>query len=126
MENKVNKIKEDLQQFIGSQTFYSLSLFSTKFTEGIKYLIEEAQCLWLVLDVSAICKSPVNQSYFVVIDFKKLSEKEQKEKGYAALMTYDDGNGNVFYKAHYPFTDFPLDEIKLYFVHDTLMLPSEY
>ncbi|UGU15434.1 hypothetical protein LS482_17340 [Sinomicrobium kalidii] len=126
MINKANKIKENLRQFIGSPVFYSLSLLNTKFTEGIKYLIEEAQCLWLVIDVSAICKSPINTDYFVCINLKKLSKKEQKEKGYAALITYDDGNGNVFYEAHYNYTDFPLDEIRLYFVNDTLMLPSEY
>ncbi|WP_394343968.1 DUF6876 family protein [Subsaximicrobium wynnwilliamsii] len=39
---------------------------------------------------------------------------------------YSDGNNTVLEKHGYLVTDFPLDELRLYFVDDTLMLPSEY
>ena len=46
--------------------------------------------------------------------------------GYEAEIVYSDGNDNILEKHGYRATDFPLDELRLYFVNDTLMLPSEY
>ena len=37
-----------------------------------------------------------------------------------------DSNGNVVYTQEIPFTDFPLDEVKLYFANNVIHLPSEY
>ena len=36
------------------------------------------------------------------------------------------GNGNPVYTQEIPFTDFPLDEVKLYFANNVIHLPSEY
>jgi hypothetical protein len=43
-----------------------------------------------------------------------------------AQLTCDDGNGNVVYAKRIPFTDFPLEEISLYYCDKTILLPSEY
>ena len=43
-----------------------------------------------------------------------------------AALTCDDGNGNILHTQEIAFTDFPLDEIKLYFTDNTILLPSEY
>jgi hypothetical protein len=43
-----------------------------------------------------------------------------------ATLTCDDGNGNAVYSKRIPFTDFPLDEISLYYCNKTILLPSEY
>lgn len=43
-----------------------------------------------------------------------------------ALLTCEDGNYNVFYKKKITYTDFPLDEIKIFFVNNVILLPSEY
>ena len=34
---------------------------------------------------------------------------------HSATVIYDDGNHNIVYTQHIEYTDFPLDEIKLYF-----------
>lgn len=65
-------------------------------------------------------------NYFVTIDFKRLPEDEQDVTGYEAEIIYTDGNDTVLEKHGYRVTDFPLDELRLFFVNDTLMLPSEY
>jgi hypothetical protein len=44
----------------------------------------------------------------------------------SATVLCDDGNGNVVYTQEIPFTDFPLDEVKLYFANNVIHLPSEY
>jgi len=44
----------------------------------------------------------------------------------SATVFCDDGNGNPIYTQEIPFTDFPLDEMKLYFANNVIHLPSEY
>jgi hypothetical protein len=43
-----------------------------------------------------------------------------------ATLTCDDGNGNIVFTKEIEHTDFPLDEIKLYFANNVVHLPSEY
>ena len=126
MKAQVNEIKEGLQHFHGSEMLYQIPLIRTRFTNGLKYLANVAECFWLITDVSVIAKSLLNRSHFITIDFKRLSEDEQDFTGYEAEIIYSDGNGNIFEIHRYNFTDFPLDELRLYFVDNTLMLTSEY
>lgn len=126
MNDKVNKLKAGLQHFIGSETFYKIPLIGTQFTDGIKYLVDTAECFWLVTDASVIAKSLSHRSHFISIDFKRLSEKEREENQCEALINYSDGNGNIYETHRYHVTDFPLDELRLYFINDTLILPNEY
>jgi hypothetical protein len=126
MKAQVNEIKEGLQHFQGSEMLYQIPLIRTRFTNGLKYLANVAECFSLITDTSVIAKSLLNRSHFITIDFKRLSEDEQDYTGYEAEIIYSDGNGNVFETHQYNFTDFPLDELRLYFVDNTLMLPSEY
>jgi hypothetical protein len=126
MNTKVNEIKEGLQHFHGSEMFYKIPLIGTRFTNGLKYLANVAECFWLITDASVSAKSLMNRSYFITIDFKRLSAEEREEKQCEAIITYSDGNDNVFETHKYNVTDFPLDELRLFFVDNTLMLPSEY
>lgn len=48
------------------------------------------------------------------------------KNGRTATLTCDDGNGNVVYSKAIECTDFPLDEVSLYFTDHTILLPSEY
>lgn len=126
MNNKANEIKAGLQRFCGSEMFYQLPLIQTRFTEGLEFLAKTAECFWLITDTSVIAKSLMNQSYFITIDFKRLSEQEREEQQCEAIITYGDGNGRILETHRYNVADFPLDKLRLYFVNDTLMLPSEY
>jgi hypothetical protein len=45
---------------------------------------------------------------------------------FARSDTCDDGNGNIVFTKEIEHTDFPLDEIKLYFADNVIHLPSEY
>lgn len=126
MSDKVREIKEGLQHFNGTEMFYRIPLTRTRFTDGLKYLANTAECFWLITDTSVIAKNLMQKSSFITIDFKRLTEKEQAEKECEATITYSDGNDNIFETHRYGFTDFPLDELRLFFVNDTLMLPSEY
>nr|WP_019038315.1 DUF6876 family protein [Psychroflexus tropicus] len=68
----------------------------------------------------------MGKSEFITIDFKRLSKAEQIKSITEAVILYSDGNNNLLEKHGYFAMDFPLDELRLFFVNDTLMLPSEY
>lgn len=123
---QVNAIKEGLQHFHGTEMFYQIPLLRTRYTDGLKYLAEIANCFWLITDTSVIAKSLMDRSEFITIDFKRLSNERQEATGYEAEIIYTDGNDTVLERHGYRVTDFPLDELRLYFVNDTLLLPSEY
>ena len=126
MKAQVNEIKEGLQHFHGTKMFYQIPLIRTRFTDGLKYLADVADCFWLITDTSVIAKNLIPRSEFITIDFKRLSEERQDFTGYEAEIIYTDGNDNILEKHGYRVTDFPLDELRLFFVNDTLMLPGEY
>ncbi|MCF6348059.1 MAG: hypothetical protein L3J20_07150 [Flavobacteriaceae bacterium] len=126
MKTNINTLQETLQHFNGTEHFFQLSLIRTRFTDGIKYLANMAECFWLVTDTSVIAKSLMDKSYFITIDFKRLSKKESEAQGCEAIITYGDGNDTILETHRYNITDFPLDELRLFFINNTLMLPSEY
>ena len=126
MKNTANEIKEGLTHFHGSELFYQIPLLQTRFTNGVKYLANVAECFWLITDASVIAKSLMDKSYFITIDFKRLDKEEQKNVGCEAIIYYGDGNDNILQTHKYNCTDFPLNELRLFFVNNTLMLPSEY
>jgi len=43
-----------------------------------------------------------------------------------ATLSCEDGNTNVVFTKEIEFTDFPCDEITLWFANDVILLPSEY
>ena len=118
------ELQSHLSQFNGSSRIYKIGLFGTLYTEGIRYLVHAAECHWLVTDVSVMGKSLMEKSYFVTVDFKK--QKPNKPNEPVAIITYGDGNNNILEQQSYGYTDFPLDKLRLFFVNNTLMLPSEY
>ncbi|MFL1010987.1 DUF6876 family protein [Flavisericum labens] len=126
MKTKVNTLQESLQQFCGTEQIFQLPLIQTRFTDGVHYLAQKAACFWLITDASVFAKSLMDKNHFITIDFKRLSEAEKIEKGCEAIISYGDGNDTILETHRYSVTDFPLDELRLYFVNNTLMLPSEY
>jgi len=128
METQLNpqELKQELANFCGTESFHKIRLTDTIFTDGIKYLAYTVKCFWLVTDASVIAKSLLNRCSFITIDFKMLSDELQDAMGYEAVIEYSDGNDNVLETHKYHTTDFPLENIRLFFTNNTLMLPSEY
>lgn len=115
-----NELIANLSQFTGTEKFYSITSRHL-LTDGTKYLAEQAQCFWL-MDAIASHLPKQFHDYFAVVTLKVV--------GTSAILTLDDGNGNVFALQHIEYTDFPLDQIKLYCGFDgehwAIMLTSEY
>ena len=112
----------DLRQFTGSENWYRHAINSNVlFTDGAKYVADQGGAYWL-LDAIAIAQryeKRVAAEPFQVWTLRVRSAR-------TATLVCDDGNHNIVYTQHVEFTDFPLDEITLYFTNNVIYLPSEH
>ncbi|MFZ7155081.1 MAG: DUF6876 family protein [Bacteroidota bacterium] len=113
---------QDLEQFKGTEQWYRFNplMKNVLATEGAMYLAKNAKAYWLLDIVASLKLVPkCAEEAFIVC-------KLEKKPNDSATFKAEDGNNNVLYVQEIPYTDFPLNEIKLFFTGDVVMLPSEY
>jgi len=127
------KLKNELRHFTGSETWHKWSVLYPKFllTDGAKFLADEAQCYWLMDIIGSYQKRLLPNEAFQVWKLTVYTEPiESAHHNIAASVICEDGNNHTLIQQYIEFTDFPLNEIKLYFIWDgdcgTILLPSEY
>lgn len=113
------QIKDGLLQFTGTFYYYKHA-FGIVYTDGIKYLVEECQCYWLIDVVASYqFEQKVKKMDFQV--FKLLVNDDK-----SAVINIEDGNYNIIATQEIEFTDFPLDSIEIWFSNSVVYLPSEH
>ncbi|MDA2935403.1 hypothetical protein MYX82_13855 [Acidobacteria bacterium AH-259-D05] len=111
-------LEDKLFQFHGTEDYYPHFL-GLVYTDGIKFLAEEAQCYWLI-DIVASYQPKLKQVPFQLWELKV-------EKDNSAVVTVREDSGKpALISQEIPYTDFPLEKIKLYYCDNVLMLPGEY
>lgn len=136
VDQKAEFEKQDIQQslaeFHGTENLTRISAFAPQFlcTDGVKFLADRCKSYWLLdLIVSWQTKSKVRAEPFQVWELHKGSRRD-------ALITCTDGREDSLElcRQHVQYTDFPLDEVKLYLEYGgldpetpawILMLPNE-
>lgn len=114
------EMRTELAYFTGSEKFYK-AYPKVILTDGIKFLADRAGAYWLIDLVFAYQSDrKVKQEPFQVYELS-VDLKTKKAK-----MVCTDGNENILRTQNIPFTDFPLESIKMYYTNETLLLPSEY
>ncbi len=113
---------QTLNQFTGTTQYFRIGPRHL-LTDGAYYLAQQAGCYWLMEEIALHLTELGTQDWFVVVT---VSVKETGE----AVLTYSDGLGGERACQTIPYTDFPIDSIRLYACWDTrhwvIMLPSEY
>jgi len=114
---------EDLRQFTGSEHIYRHVLApNVVYTDGVKYVAETAGAYWLIDEIAfSQMMKPIQKEEFQVW---KLVKKDKNSC--QAILSCEDGNDNQIYSKEIGWTDFPLDEISLWYTNNTILLPSEY
>ena len=116
------EIKKQLQQFHGTGNYHKHSLangISILLTDGASFIREKGNCFWLFDFIVAYqTHKQIREQIFQVW-------KLQKENS-SWKISCEDGNKNIIYSRKIEFSDFPLDEISIWFVDGVAMLPSEY
>jgi hypothetical protein len=120
-ETKKTLDEAELANFTGSENWFKHWLGKALYTDGVKYVADGAGAYWLIDEIAINQTRPkVRAEEFQVWT---LTTDLQKRK---ATLTCDDGDGHVVFTKRIDFTDFPLAEIKFYYVDNTILLPNEY
>ncbi|MEY9638748.1 hypothetical protein ABIF66_007002 [Bradyrhizobium japonicum] len=115
------KAHADLKQFTGSEQVFRHSLMrSMTYTEGVQFLAETGGAYWLIDKVATLQLEPKVQAE----DFQSWKLKVAQDR--TAVLTCDDGNGNIVHSERLDWTDFPLDEVELWVEGNVILLPSEH
>ena len=113
----------NLEQFTGTENYYQHWL-GIHYTDGVKYLADEAAAHWLIDAIASWQSSPqVKQDRMLQeIQFWKLRVNSDQ----SATLTCERDSDDVALTQEIEFTDFPLEEVRLYLSNGVLLLPSEY
>jgi hypothetical protein len=114
--------KNDLAQFTGSENWYRHGINrNVLYTDGAQHVAEHGGAYWLLDEIAII--QPYDKAV-AAEEFQvwKLALRPDR----TATLTCEDGNGNIVFTKEIEHTDFPLDEITLYFTNNVIHLPSEY
>jgi hypothetical protein len=95
------------------------SLFDKRPTSSV--CADQGGAYWL-LDEIALAQRGNSRVAAEEFQVWKLAVKPDR----TATLTCDDGNGNIVASKAIPFTDFPVNEIELWFENNTIYLPSEH
>ena len=114
----------ELNQFSGTSELYRHWLKAFSYTDGVKYLADQASAHWLI-DAIASHQTKQLLSDEMLKEFQIWRLVVNMEEKTARLICERDTE-DVVLTQDIPFTDFPLPEVKLFLVAKVLMLPSEY
>ena len=110
------QIRYKLSQFTGTENLYH-HWTGYRYTDGIKAMADMCEAYWLI-DL-ALSYAPEIKDNFAKWTFKPVSDGE-----FTAIAT--DGEEELF-RQEKIISDFPLKEgVSMFFIDDTLLLPSEY
>ena len=123
-QTNASDIEAGLRQFCGSERRYPHWTKLLDYTEGVQWLAEQAGAYWLIDLIASHQTLPrVRSERFQVWQIER-----QGEQG-AIVTCHDDLPGSLLSDQCLEYTDFPLQQLKLYVCGDrprVLMLPSEY
>jgi len=113
--------EENLANFYGSEHFYRFH--HMVITDGVKFLMDNGAA-WL-MDIIWSYQGIKKLQTPMLRDFQLWTLKVNLEKKTAVVTCRADSNIPPAITQKIPYTDFPLEEIKLYVENDTILLPSE-
>ncbi|MGA2044139.1 MAG: DUF6876 family protein [Roseiarcus sp.] len=120
--------REDLDQFLEMGHLHRRGpISSVVYTDGVKYLADEADANWLIDEIVRAQRRPkVAGEAFQTWKLKVEPSQQAVLICRRPAPAGEDGADEVVFKKRIDFTDFPLDEVSLYCVKGMLMLPNEY
>jgi hypothetical protein len=119
------ELKRNLNMFTGTEAYHRTGS-RTRSTDGVVYLAQKAGCFWLLDIVDSVMHLITEEFAFADL---KVTEDERGRRGEVLIHNGHDEESpayRVFHRQKIDYTDFPLDEIRLYVQNGIILLPSEY
>ncbi len=115
----------ELNNFSGTERYYRI-MPNVLMTDGAKFVADKAGAYWLMTAIASYLPEFTNKETFIVANLKVT----RTATACIALLKLDDGNDNLLAEQFIEYTDFELDEFKLYACYNgdvwVIMLPKEY
>lgn len=111
------ELKNNLQQFIGTEYYHRLSILKVLATDGVRYFCDKAKAYWLFDEIASFITFKTKEPFVVV----KINCADNK-----CTILYEDGNCKKLHEEKIPYTDLPEGEWKFYAIDKIVLLPSEY
>lgn len=118
----MSNLQTELAYFTGTENWHRFNplMRNVLATDGVMHLAEKGEAFWLLDIIGSLKLVPkCANAPFITCILKK------KDDG-SATFTATNGNKTTLYTQEISYTDFPLDEITLYFIDNVILLPSEY
>lgn len=112
------ELKDELQQFYGTTRYYK-NFTGLRFTDGVKYLADHAECYWLI-DLVGSYQPQLRDVPF------QLWRVEVRDDDSGLVTMVEDTGQPIKIKQEIPFTDFPLSEFEFFCIDNVMLLKSEY
>ena len=115
----------ELNNFSGTERYYRITPDSV-ITDGAKFVADKGGAYWLMTAIASYLPNLTEKERFIVATLQVTRTATSSH----AILKLDDGNENVLAQQYIEYTDFELDEIKLYACYNgemwVIMLPREY
>jgi hypothetical protein len=115
----------ELNNFSGTENYYRI-MTDAVITDGAKFVADKGGAYWLITAIASYLPKFTQKETFIVATL----HVTRTATASTALLKLDDGNDNILAEQFIEYTDFPLDEFKLYACYNgdmwVLMLPKEY
>ena len=115
--------ESDLAQFSGTDNWYEHQS-RMLYTDGVKFMAERGGAYWLIDAIASYQRDRRIRTNHMLLEFQLWELKVKDNKATLTLRT-DTGEPATITQ-RIPYTDFPLESIKLYVENNTLLLPSEH
>lgn len=119
---EADEIRASLAAFTGTTSYYRHWTNLVRLTEGVHYLVETAKCHWLVDAIALAQPRALPDSWLREIQFWELFVRPDR----SATLVCSRDSEDVAFRRHIPFTDFPMDYVRLYVEGGVILLPSEH
>ncbi len=121
-----NEFEAALAQFIGTEQYYRHWTGHILYTDGVKFLADEAGAYWLIDAIASYQHRIGSSSHYAGLQGFQLWTLTRNKGDRAVLTCQADSNQPVLVTQEIEYTDFPLPAIKLYVEGNVLLLPSEH
>lgn len=116
------KLRE-LDQFTGGDRQYIHPISGIRYTEGIRFLAEHADCYWLIDAIASYQRELMKIR--ALREFQCWDLKVNPDKS-CVLTCREDTDIQPVVRQEIEYTDFPLAEISVWVEQGVLVLPSEH
>jgi len=119
MDNKLTK--EELNDFSGTEHYYHNLIGNFNYTDGVKFLADKGKAYWLLDAIGSYQISDKIRQ----IEFQVWKLETNLKNQTARLSLLDENRKEIVFQ-EITYTDFPLEEIEVWLIKKTLILPGEY